>query len=45
MEKYTNTYVDNDAEISKCLNALIIASSIDELNIQVNERFDLLPII
>ena len=44
-QKYTDTYAKHDAEISKWINSLIIASSMYELNIQVNENFDLLPII
>ena len=44
-QKETNTYAEHDAYISKWLNALLIASSTDELNIRVNEIFDLLPII
>ena len=44
-QKYTNTYAKHDEESSKWLNALLIASSTDELNIRVNENFDLLPII
>ena len=44
-QKDTNTYADHDSESSKCIGALLIASSTDELNIQVNEKFDLLPIL
>ena len=44
-KKYTNTYADNDAESSKWINALIISSSTDQLNIWFNEKFDLLPIL
>ena len=44
-KKGTNTYADNNVEISKWINALIIASSTDELNIWVNEKFDLMPIL
>ena len=41
----TNTYAKNDAESSKWLNALLIAYSMEKLNIRVNEKFDLLSII
>ena len=44
-KKYTYTYANNNAEIIKWLNALIVAYSMDELNIRVNEKFDLLSII
>ena len=44
-ERETNTYAKNDAEISMWLNALLIASLTDELNIQFNEKFDLLLIL
>ena len=44
-QKDTNTYVEHDAERSKWLNALIIASPTDEQNIQVNNKFDLLTFI
>ena len=44
-KKETNTYSEQDAESSKQLNALLIASSTDELNIEVNEKFYLLPSI
>ena len=44
-QKYTNTYAEHNTESIKWLNALIIASSTDELNIQVNEKFELMPII
>ena len=40
-----NKYANNYAYISKWLNALLVASSTDELYIQVNENFDLLPIL
>ena len=41
----TNTYAKNNADISPCLNTLLISTSKNELNIQVNEKFDLLPIL
>ena len=41
----TNTYAKNDAEGSKWINALLITTSTDELNIWVNGNFDLLKII
>ena len=44
-KEYTNTYSKHNAESSKWLNELIIDSSTDELNIQVNEKFELMPII
>ena len=44
-QKDTNNYVKNDAESNKRPNELIIASSTDELNIRVNEKLDILPII
>ena len=44
-QKDTNTYVDHNAESSKWLNALIFASSMDELNIRVNEKFYLPPVL
>ena len=44
-EKYTNTYANNDVESSKWLNALLVAYSTDELNIRVNDKFDLLPVL
>ena len=44
-KKDTNTYSYHDAESSKWINELSIASSTDELNIRVNGNFYLLPII
>ena len=44
-QKDTNTYSMNDADSSKCLNVLLVSSSTDELNNQVNDKFDVLPII
>ena len=44
-EKDTNTYFEHDVDSIKWLNSLLIASSTDELNILVNENFDLLPTI
>ena len=44
-QKDANTYSMNDADSSKYLNVLPVSSSTDELNIKVNEKFDLLPII
>ena len=44
-EKVTNTYTEHNTESSKCINALCIASSTNELNIQVNDKFYLLTII
>ena len=44
-QNYTITYTEHNSESSKCIDAIIVASSTDELNIQVNEKFDLLPII
>ena len=41
----TDTFAHHDAEISKWINVLLIASSTDELNIRVNNNFELLPII
>ena len=43
--KDTNTYDKNNAEGIKWLNKILIDTSTDALNIQVNEKFDLLPII
>ena len=43
-QKATNNHTDHDAEISKWLNELLIASPTYGLNIRVNEIFDLLPI-
>ena len=40
-----DTYVGHDEDSINCINALIIVSSTDELNIWVNENFDLLPIL
>ena len=40
-----NTYPENESERRNWINALLIASSTDELNIRVNEEFYLLPII
>ena len=36
---------EHDSEKRKWLNALPISSTTDELNIQVNDKFDLLTII
>ena len=44
-KKDTYTYAKNDADRSKCINAIIISYSTDEINIRVNENFDLLPIL
>ena len=44
-KKDTDTYAKNDAESSKWLNTLLIAYSMNELNIRVNEKFDLMSII
>ena len=44
-QKDTNNYAKNDAEGSKWINTLLITTSTDELNIQVNGNFDLLKII
>ena len=44
-QKDTNTYFKQDTWSSKWLNALIISSSTDKLNIEVNENFYLRPII
>ena len=44
-KKDTNTYGKKNVWIRKWLNALIISSSMDELNIRVNEKFDLMSII
>ena len=44
-ENDTNTYAKHDAERSKWLNTIIIASSTDALNIRVYGNFYLLPII
>ena len=41
-QKDTNTNDKHDAETIKWLNPLLVASSMDELNIQSNENFDLL---
>ena len=38
----TNTHAEHIVESSKWLNSLLVASSMDELNIQVNDKFDLL---
>ena len=44
-KKYTNTYPEHNAECSKRISALLIASSTNEINIWFNEKFDLLPIL
>ena len=44
-KKYNNTYDEHNPGIIKWLNALIVASSIYELNIQLNEKFEVMPII
>ena len=44
-KKETNTYDEHNVESSKQLNELLIASSTDELNIRVNDKFDLLPVL
>ena len=41
----TNTYAENDKDIRKWINPLLIASSTDELNIQLNEKFYLMPVL
>ena len=44
-KKDTYNYAKNDADRSKCINAIIISYSTDEINIRVNEKFDLLTIL
>ena len=44
-KKYTNTYPKHNAECSKRISELLIASSTNEINIWFNEKFDLLPIL
>ena len=44
-QKDNNAYAKHDVEISKWLNELTIASLMNELNIWVNDKFDLLPIL
>ena len=44
-KKYTNTYANNNSENNKWLNKLLIATSTDALNMRVNEKFELLPIL
>ena len=41
----TNTYAEHNTDIIKWLNTLLVESSTDALNIQVNDKFDLLPTI
>ena len=45
LQKDTITYANKDAETSKPIHTFLIASSMDELNIRVNDKFDLLSII
>ena len=44
-QNFTNTYAKHNAESSKWPNKLLFDSSTDALNIRVNEKFDLLPIL
>ena len=44
-ENDANTYAEHNADISKWLSALLIASSTDALNIRFNGNFYLLSII
>ena len=44
-KKETKTYANNDdAESINWINSILIASSMDGFDINVNEKFDLLPI-
>ena len=44
-KNYTNTYAEYGAESRKWQNKLLIASSTDELNTQVNEKLYLLSVL
>ena len=37
--KYNDTYAEHDADSIKWINSLLISSSTDELNIQVDNKF------
>ena len=44
-QKYANTYFKHNVESRRWINTLLIATSMDALNIRVNEKFELLPIL